>query len=175
MVELVSKRDEGTLSLQEATPTIRTVLVRQAKLARARERLTDAERGARAGQPLEQIAATYRGTVQQAGPFARGDFVPGLGRLNTAVGAAFGLRPGQASGLIEAEGQLFLIQVVDRVEPDRTAWEAQKTAQRQQVQQALADARWQQYMVALRESAEIVDNRAALRQQQQTVDPNAAR
>jgi peptidyl-prolyl cis-trans isomerase D len=170
MVELVSKRDEGTLSLQEATPTIRTLLTRQAKIARARERLADAERAARAGQPLDQIAASHKATVEQAGPFERGGFVPGLGRLNAAIGAAFGLRPGQASGLIEADGQLFLIQTVNRTEPDRKAWEAQKETQRLQVQQGLADNRWQLYMLALRESAEIDDNRAALRQQQNTDD-----
>lgn len=170
MVELVSKRDEGSLSLAEATPTIRTLLVRQAKLARARERLAEAERGARAGQPLDAIAAAHRATVQQAGPFSRTDFVPGLGRMNAAVGAAFGLARGQTSGLVEAEGQLFLIHVVDRVEPDRKAWEAQKATQRLQVQQALADSRWRQYMIALRESAKVVDNRAALRQQQSAAD-----
>jgi peptidyl-prolyl cis-trans isomerase D len=170
MVELVSRRDEGTLTLAEATPTIRTILARQAKLARARERLTDAERAARAGQPLEQIAGPYRATVQQAGPFTRTDFVPGLGRFNAAIGAAFGLQRGQTSGLVEADGQLFLIHAVDRVQPDRAAWEAQKATQRLQVQQALADSRWQQYMLALRENAEIVDNRAALRQQQAALD-----
>jgi peptidyl-prolyl cis-trans isomerase D len=174
MVELVSKRDEGTLTLQEATPTVRTLLVRQAKIARARERLAEAERAARAGEPLDQIAAAHRASVQQAGPFTRGAFVPGLGRLNAAVGAAFGLRPGQTSGLVEADGQLFLIQTIDRVEPDRTAWEAQKNTQRLQVQQALADTRWQQYMLALRESAEVVDNRGVLRQQQNT-DGTASR
>ena len=172
MVELVSKREEGTLSLEDATPTIRTVLLRQAKIARARERLADAERAARAGQPLEQIAATYNTRVLQAGPFTRTDYVPGLGRLNAAVGAAFGLRPGQTSPLIEADGQLFLVHAVDRAEPDRKAWEAQKATQRLQVQQAFAESRWQQYMLALRESAEIVDNRAALRQQQQAAPPS---
>jgi peptidyl-prolyl cis-trans isomerase D len=175
MVELVSKRDEGTLSLTEATPSVRTILVREAKLARARERLAEAERTARAGQPLEQIAAAHGATVQRAGPFARGDFVPGLGRLNAAVGAAFGLRQGQTSSLIEADGQLFLVQTVDRVEADSSAWAAQKDRQRQQVQQALADTRWQQYLLALRESAEIVDRRAELRRQQNAAASTAGR
>jgi hypothetical protein len=63
------------------------------------------------------------------------------------------------------------VHAVDRAEPDRKAWEAQKATQRLQVQQAFAESRWQQYMLALRESAEIVDNRAALRQQQQGAPP----
>jgi peptidyl-prolyl cis-trans isomerase D len=159
VLELVSRREEGTLSLQEATPTIRTVLLREAKLGRARERLTDAERRARAGEPLEAIAQAWNNAVEDAGPFSRNTFVPGIGRLNAAVGAAFGLRPGETSPLIEAEGQLFLIRSVDREEASRTEWQAQAQEQRARVLQALADMRWNQFMVALRESAEIVDNR----------------
>jgi peptidyl-prolyl cis-trans isomerase D len=159
VMELVSRREEGVLSLQEATPTIRAVLMRQAKMERARQRLTDAERRVRAGEPLGQVAAQYSGDVQRAGPFSRGDFVPGMGRMNAAIGAAFGLRPGDTSPLIEAETMLFLIRGVAREDASRSAWEAQKPEQRARVRQALGDARWNQFMVALRESATIVDNR----------------
>jgi hypothetical protein len=69
------------------------MLMREAKVERARQMLVDAERRARAGEPLEPIAMMYRTSVQQAGPFTRSDFVPGLGRVNAAIGAAFGLRP----------------------------------------------------------------------------------
>jgi peptidyl-prolyl cis-trans isomerase D len=159
VMELVSRRDESVLSLQEATPTIRTILLRRAKVDRARQLLADAERRARAGTPLAEIAAHYNMQPQQAGPFTRGDFVPGLGRLNAAVGAAFGLQPGQISPLIEAEQQLFLIRSVARQEPDRAEWEAQRGEQRERVLQAIGDTRWNQYMTALREDATIIDNR----------------
>jgi peptidyl-prolyl cis-trans isomerase D len=165
MLELVSRRDEGALSLEEAAPTIRALLLRRAKLARAREILTPAAREAASGASLEQIGGRYNLQVQQAGPFTRGEGAPGLGRLNAAVGAAFGLRPGETSPLIEADDQLFLIRTVSRSEPGRAEWQAQLGEQRERVQQALADNRWNQYMLALRENAEIVDNRRALRQQ----------
>lgn len=166
VMELVSRRQEGVLSQQEAAPTIRVALMRKAKIERARERLSDAARDAAAGTPLDQIAARHGAEVQEAGPFTRGDFVPGLGRLNAAVGAAFGLRePGATSGLVEAEQQLFIVQLVQRTEPDRAAWEAQKDEQRLRVEQTLADSRWQQYMTALRDDAEIVDNRRELLRQ----------
>jgi peptidyl-prolyl cis-trans isomerase D len=159
VMELVSRRDEGPLSLQEATPTIRTYLLLQGKLQRARGALADAERRARAGEPLDQIAAQYRGTAEQAGPFTRGDFVPGLGRMNAAIGAAFGLQPGETSPLIEANSQLYLVRTEAREGADAAAWQAQLAGQRGRVLQALGDARWNQFMVALRENATIVDNR----------------
>jgi peptidyl-prolyl cis-trans isomerase D len=162
ILELVSRRDEGVLSLQEATPTIRTILQRRAKLDRARQMLADAERRARAGEPLEQVAAAYNVRVQEAGPFTRGDFVPGLGRFNAAIGAAFGLQPGETSPLVEAEQQLFLVRSTGREPASRTAWEAQLAEQRQRVLQTLGDTRWNQYMLALREDASIVDNRSVV-------------
>jgi peptidyl-prolyl cis-trans isomerase D len=162
VLELVTRRDEGALTLQEATPTIRTILMRQAKIQRARERLADAERQARAGEPLEPIAAAWQTTVEEAGPFTRGGFVPGIGRLNAAVGAAFGLRPGGTSPLIEADLQLFLIRSVARQDASRTEWQAQVAEQRARVLQALGDTRWNQVMLALRETANIVDNRSEI-------------
>ena len=162
MLELVSRRDEGPLALAEATPTIRTILMRQARLERARELLTDAERRARAGEPLDAIAAEYNARVERAGPFTRGDGTPGLGRLNAAVGAAFALQSGETSPLVEADDQLFLIRGVARSDASRSAWLAQREEQRARVLQALSDTRWNQYLLALRQDAEIVDNRAAV-------------
>jgi peptidyl-prolyl cis-trans isomerase D len=159
ILELVSRRDEGVLSLQEATPTIRTILVRRAKLDRARQALADVERRARAGEPLEQLAAPFNAAPQQAGPFGRGDFVPGLGRMNAAIGAAFGLQPGATSPLIEADQRLFLIRSIAREDASRNEWQAQLEEQRGRVLQAMAEARWSQYMMALRDDADIVDQR----------------
>jgi peptidyl-prolyl cis-trans isomerase D len=162
VMELVSRREEGPLSLQEATPTIRAYLLRRAKLERARQLLADAERRARAGEALEPIAAAYNASVEQAGPFTRGEYVPGMGRLNAAIGAAFGVGPGETSPLIEAETHLFLIRGVAREEADPAAWQAQIEEQRMRVLQALGDARWSQFMLALRDEAQIVDNRAEI-------------
>jgi peptidyl-prolyl cis-trans isomerase D len=169
VMELVSRREEGPLSLQEATPTIRAYLTVQAKLQRARTALADAERRARAGEPLEQIATGYRGAaVEQAGPFTRGDFVPGLGRMNAAIGAGFGLRPGETSPLVEANSQLYLVRALVREDAEPTVWRAQLDGQRARVLQAMADARWNQFMMALREQADIVDNRDQVLRQTRT-------
>jgi hypothetical protein len=168
MLELVSRREEGVLPLADASSTIRSLLTRQAQLDRARQLLADAERKARAGEPLSTVAAAHNAQVSQAGPFTRGDGAPGLGRLNAAVGAAFALPPGETSPLIEADGQLYLIRGVARQDASRSAWQAQLPEQRARVLQALSDTRWNQYLLALRQNAKIVDNRnAVLRGQQQ--------
>jgi peptidyl-prolyl cis-trans isomerase D len=159
MLELVSSRPERVLTLQEATPSIRLILVQRARLQRARDLLVDAERRARAGESLQDIAASYNTTVEQAGPFSRSDFVPGLGRMNAAIGAAFGLDAGQISPLVDADNRLFLLQGVQRDLASREQWQAQLDGQRARVLQALGDSRWNQFVTALRENADIVDNR----------------
>jgi peptidyl-prolyl cis-trans isomerase D len=168
IVELVSRRDEGPLSLQEATPTIRAYLMQRAKLERARQALAEVERRARAGEPLEQLAAPFGASAEQAGPFTRGDFVPGLGRMNAAIGAAFGLQPGETSPLVEANTQLYLVRTTSRETANADEWRAQLPGQRARVVQAMGDARWNQFMVALRENAEIVDNRNQVLRQSAT-------
>jgi parvulin-like peptidyl-prolyl isomerase len=159
MLELVSRRDEGPLALADAEPTIRALLLRSARIERARELLADTEKRALAGDPLEDVARRHNATVASAGPFTRGDGAPGLGRLNAAVGAAFALQPSQTSPLIEADGQLFLLRSIARQEASRTAWQVQRDEQRARVLQALSDTRWNQYLLALRQEADIVDNR----------------
>jgi hypothetical protein len=48
---------------------------------------------------------------------------------------------------------------VDKTEPTRAEFEAQKEAQQGRIGQLLAQQRWNQYLQALKESAKIVDNR----------------
>jgi hypothetical protein len=60
---------------------------------------------------------------------------------------------------VEANSQLYLIRTTSREGADAAAWQAQLPGQRSRVLQALGDARWNQFMAALRENAEIVDNR----------------
>jgi parvulin-like peptidyl-prolyl isomerase len=82
--------------------------------------------------------------------------------MNAAIGTAFGLRPGDISGAVEADGQVYVIQLVSRRDADRAAWEQQKEDQRSRVNQALAQQRWDSYLDALRRSANVVDNREQL-------------
>ncbi|HEX6308882.1 MAG TPA: SurA N-terminal domain-containing protein [Longimicrobiales bacterium] len=159
ILELVLRRDEGPLPFQDAAPTIRQGLVRSAQIEQARAALQPVEQRARSGEPLEPLAGIHNAAVAQAGPFTRSEGAPGLGRLTAAVGAAFALEPGQTSPLLESDGLLYLIRGIAREEANRSAWQAQREQQRAQVVQALADTRWNQFLLALRQDAEIVDNR----------------
>ncbi|HEX6693716.1 MAG TPA: SurA N-terminal domain-containing protein [Longimicrobiales bacterium] len=173
MLELVARTDSGTLTLDEAKLNIRQTLITQEQMRKAQEKMTPAI----AGKDISAIAAMYNATPGEAASFTRGDNVPGLGALNPAIGAAFGLPANRVSGVIPGTDRLFVIQKTLHVPADSAAWEAQKAQQRTAVLQALADQKWQRYMQALKADAKIVDNRrelarrAARQQDQQQQTP----
>lgn len=167
MVELVSKTPEGVLPLKDARAEIEQKLKGQKKLVRAKEFARTVLDKIRAGSTLEQAAQSSQLAVAEAGPFTRVEFVPGLGRGNAAIGTAFGLKPGQVSNVVEAEGVLFIIQTTEKKEADRAEFDKEKEAARGRLTQALSEQRWNEFLTALKENAKIVDNREELQQQQQ--------
>ncbi len=169
VMELVEREEERTLTLEEARSSIRTILTNQKKRARARDLGLQVQERIRGGASLDEAAQTAGLTVRSAGPFTRLDFVPGIGAGNAAVGAAFGLDIGEISGLIETSDAFFVIQVTDRTPADRAAWEEQKERQRQQVLSTLQNRRVNQFLEALREEADIDDDR------DQVLRPSTAR
>ena len=158
-IELLEREDERTLTLEEASSTIREALAARKRLARAEERAREAVERLQGGASMDEVAREFGAETGQAGPFTRGDFVPELGRFTPVIGAAFGLKPGETSGAIASDRSVFIIRVETRSDADRAAWEAQKEEQRQRVVQNMTDQRWQQYLQALRENADVEDNR----------------
>jgi peptidyl-prolyl cis-trans isomerase D len=159
ILELMERRPARTLSLEEATPDIRARLLDQKKLERVRVLAREVVDRVRAGQSLEQAAQQRGATVQEAGPFTRMDYVPGLGQVNAAIGAAFGLPVGRVSGAIEADGGIFVLEVLERTEANREEFEPQRELFRMQLGQILEQQRWEEFLRGLREEADIRDNR----------------
>lgn len=158
MARLDSLRQGGTQELAAVRDEIRRYLLREKKveslIPRAREFAQSAAR-----QSLEAAAQGAGLSVERTGMFARTGFVPGLGRLNEAVGAAFSLPVGAVSQPIATREGVFVIRVERRVNADRSAWEAQKEQQRARLTQQLRQQRVQEYIANLREAADVDDRR----------------
>ena len=159
-VELIESRPAGVLPLADATPSIRSTLLFDRKMEQARTDARELVASVRGGAAFVNAAAEMDLGVQDAGPFTRDDFVPGVGRQNAAIGAAFGLRPGAVSDAVATPANVYVIEVVGRVEADSTAWLAQLSEQRQVAIAQRQQQRLQEWISALRAAATIRDRRA---------------
>jgi peptidyl-prolyl cis-trans isomerase D len=163
-LELISVTPGGVLPLASARPTIEQILYFEKKQAQVEEEGAAIVEQIRGGEALPNAAADAGLQVRSAGPFARNDLVPGLGRFNAAVGAAFGLAPGQVSDVISTSSNSFILELLNRTPADSTVWLDQRELQRLQVTQLLQEERLQSWLAGLRENARVVDRRAQVLQ-----------
>jgi peptidyl-prolyl cis-trans isomerase D len=160
LMELEQASEARTLSLEEARPTIERVLQVQKKTAMAMDEGRGLVERLRGGQTFEQAASERGLEVKSAGPFTRVDFVPTLGTRNGAIGAAFGLEPGEVSDPVAAASNVFVIQLVSRTAADSASWALQRDAQRQQLVAVAQRRRMDEWLQGIRNQADIEDRRA---------------
>lgn len=161
LARLDSIFEGGTAPFEDVREDIRTLLQRRRKgeLMAAQARAF-AERAK--ATSLESAARERDLTVTKANPFGRATFVPGMGRLNAAVGAAFALPIGAISEPIATDDGVFVLRVDRRVDANRESFEAQKAVQRSNALRVLQEARLREFMEGLRETADIEDRRRQL-------------
>jgi peptidyl-prolyl cis-trans isomerase D len=154
---LDSVRTAGVPPLAEIRAEVEARIRAQKMAAQARALAVDLrQHAAGPGQSLERAAGDLNLRYEVVGPFTR-PTAPLASAL--AVGAAFGLEPGEVSGVIEAEDQFYVLQGLSRTAADSAAFVEQLPLLREQ---ALANARslhLRMYLTTLREQARIVDNR----------------
>ncbi|MGH7480792.1 MAG: SurA N-terminal domain-containing protein [Longimicrobiales bacterium] len=159
MVELEDVTPAGTMSFEETRTALRGRVLEQKKLERTRAMAREVIDRVRAGATLGAEAERLNVPHQTTEPFARVDFVPGLGSANAAIGTAFGLDEGAIGGPAEVDGRVYVIRLLERTPADREGWQAQLEQQRQRTVAALEQSRIALFLDELRDRAEIVDLR----------------
>ncbi|MGH7664783.1 MAG: peptidyl-prolyl cis-trans isomerase [Gemmatimonadaceae bacterium] len=148
----------GVPELEEVRGDVRRSLLREAKID-SLVPVAAAVAAAAAGSSLEAAASERGLAVERTEMFNRTGFVPGIGRLNEAIGAAFGVPVGAVSEPVATGDAVYVLRVEQRKEADRAAWEAQKDTQRAELMQRLRQQRVQEYVLNLRRAADIDDRR----------------
>jgi len=163
---LDSLRPAGVPPLAEVRDQVLLAARFDRKKELARERGRQAAAQLASAEDLTQAAAAHGYTVQRLGPFTRLRPPPQLQPDPEVIGAAFGLRVGQRSPLIEGRAGDYLLQSLAHSRPDSAAWRAQRDQQRDGILQTARQARIQAYLAALKAKAKIVDRRKELFAQQ---------
>jgi len=157
--------------------TVRDEVLRAVKLEKQKEiaqRRADSVAASLRGVPNLLAAGKARGLpVERLGPFTRIKPPSYLAQEPLVVGAAFGLRVGERSGVIHGVGGDFIVESLGRKMADSSAWLKQKDTQRAQLLANVRQARIQQYVDALRAKAKIVDRRKDIFRTQAAADAAA--
>ena len=104
VAQLVKQGEEGISSVQDASPIVKPILIRQKKAALLKEKAK--------GNSLQAIASANKTEVKSAtGLVMKNPTIIGEGREPKVVGAAFGLKQGQISKPIDGENAVYVIQL----------------------------------------------------------------
>ena len=159
LAQLEDIRPAGVAALEEHRSTIDSQVRQQKKSVLAAQKLNDVKTQIDAGQSLEAAGKTVGLEVRRTESFARNDFVPGVGRANAFVGAAFKLEQGELSAPVLMPRGAYLLSLVEKVEIDEELFEAGREELQIQLEQERRNMAVQTWFAQLYKEAEIEDNR----------------
>jgi parvulin-like peptidyl-prolyl isomerase len=161
---LDSLQEGGTPKLEAVRGAVEQAVRDQKKLAKAREVAKQYVARLDNGESLADAAKAMSLPSSQFGPFPRVN--PPLTNP-VVVGAAFGLKQGERSGILETNEGLYVIQVVGRTPADSAEFAKGLDELRARAVMAAKQERVRSYIDGLKAKATIVDRRAEVLQANQ--------
>jgi parvulin-like peptidyl-prolyl isomerase len=151
IAQLVAKHKEGLMSVEDATARVLPIIRKEKKAKLIKDRIS--------ATTLDALATEEKTSIRTAsGINMKNPTISGAGREPLVVGAAFGLNEGETSGLIEGANGVYMVEVTKKT-PAVELENYQAAANR--VEQQKASTVNTKLYNALKEAAEIEDNRAA--------------
>ena len=97
--------------------------------------------------------------MHQLEPFSRADYVPGIGRKNAFVGAAFRLKEGEFSDVVILPQGAYLLHLIDRTSIDETKFQEELAQTQSELLGQRQSEAMQAWFTQLYEAAQIEDHR----------------
>ncbi len=149
IAQLVAQHKAGIMSVEDATAKVLPRVRKEKKAKMIRDRVS--------AKTLEDLAAAENTTVRSASAInMKSPTISGAGREPIVVGAAFGLKEGETSKLIDGENGVYMVQVT-KATPAVKLDNYQAAANR--VEQQKINVVNSKLYNALKAAAEIEDNR----------------
>lgn len=156
LFRLDSLRPAGVPTLAQIRPAVEHAAREKKKWDVARRIAKDYLKRVEEGSTLAQAAAAMKLPHREFGPFSR--INPPL-TSPMVVGTAFGLEPGQRSGILDTEDGLYVLETIAHTKADSTKFVKELEQYRARAINAARQERVRSYLTALQNEARIVDNR----------------
>ena len=156
---LQDRQPEGQAPLEEVEQRVTISLKNRKRAELAGRQLKDIRDKVSEGGAFGDVASEAGLEVLTAGPFARADFVPNVGRSNAFVGAALRLAPGQLSNIVTDARGAYLLKLVEKNTFDEEDFQATKPALELELLAQLQREALQTWLAQAYDSAQIEDNR----------------
>ncbi len=153
-------RDEGVRPLEEVKNIVRPMVMKNKKLKNLYKEVDSFYKTVTASSNLILTGQSNPNLIaQNTGSFKPTEYPPGIGRDLVFIGTALALKPGELSKPVEGSRGYYIIKLLSKSEFDTSYYRLQKEALRSQILQEKRQRVFSDWQIALRENAEIIDNR----------------
>jgi peptidyl-prolyl cis-trans isomerase D len=150
---------EGTKPLDTVKSEIEEKILAKRRMEEARQLAERASERLQTAGDLATVARELGVEYKESGEITRRTPVPDVGRYTRFTGVAFGLDTGETSGPIETPNGYAILKVLEKTEADSEGFTAGKESLRREVETYQRNTLMSRWYEAIREQAEIVDNR----------------
>ena len=162
LFRLDSLSEAGTPALDDIRGSVEQAIRDEKKVVKAREIAATYIARVKGGETMAAAATAMNLPNRDMGPFPRVN--PPL-QNPAVVGAAFGLKEGGLSGVIETDEGLYVLKSVKHVPADSAEFAKKLEEYRRDAVRLARQHRVRNYLAGLRDAAKIEDNREALYEQ----------
>ncbi|MFH0989207.1 MAG: peptidylprolyl isomerase [bacterium] len=155
-----AERAEGVRPLDEVKANIRFKVLREKKMIKLREQVEAFRKSLTPSASLVSAAqAMLNVATQKIGPFKAMDPIPGIGRDQAFIGAAYKVNIGEISTPIEGASGYFILKVLSRSAFDSIQYNAERVTLRDQITTEKRNRVFSEWLTSVRDRADIVDDR----------------
>jgi peptidyl-prolyl cis-trans isomerase D len=156
---LDDRKESGKIPLADASEEIKETLMLQKKKTVAAQEIDRLMSGYESYDNLKDFAEKIDYELHSPAAFSRSTGLPVIGRANAFIGAAFGLQVGSKSQLIEVDNNFYLLEVLERTEPDMEDFEKSRESLVAQLRSIMMQSLYTQFSEELFDKTEIEDLR----------------
>lgn len=153
-------REEGVRPLADVKNITRSMVVRERKMEKVRERARAVHAAIPRGGSLRMVAASFPDvTVRSTGPFKASEPPTSIGRDLAFIGMAESLEPGQVSPPFRGARGYYIMEMTSKTPLDSTQYASRRDDLMRELLQEKRTRFSQDWVAVLRERAEIADYR----------------